>query len=121
MARVPAGVSSFSPSRPTCPCNCNLTPWRHWNVRRLPSELHNVLVVQVSARLYHVVPLCVNKLFVIPLYHCVKVTRFRDAFKRPGHLSCGTPVLPRAHVVIDHSERYLLTGLVNLSEVIPTT
>ena len=32
--------------------------------------------------------------------------------------SCGAPVLRRAHMVLDHSERFPLTGLVSLSAIL---
>ena len=51
----------------------------------------------------------------IALYHCVKVTQFFDTSLKitTVHCSCGTPVLRRAHVVLDHCERFPPTGLVS--------
>ena len=50
-------------------------------------------------------------------YHCVKVRQFSDTSLKINNLSdsCGAAVLTRAHVVLDHSERFPLTGLESLS------
>ena len=59
----------------------------------------------------------------IALYHCVKVRQFSDTSLENNNPSdtCGAPVLRRAHAILDHSERFPLTGLVNLSAILPIT
>ena len=71
---------------------------------------HLVPVAQVPSRVSSILPpgaTFVNKYIVIPHHHRVKVTLFCDINKnKRSHLSCGAPILPRAHVVFEHSERY---------------